>query len=823
MPLPRIAVLLLAGLALAGQAAAQVLWNGRVVDQNDAPVAGARIRIEQAAPAALEVESSPTGTFVITLPKPGRYLVTVDHAGYFQLRNQPVEIVAGGPETTLVLNVQEEVFQSVHVGAVSNPVDAATTASEERLSGTEINDIPYPASESIRNGMKLMPGTIQDASGGLHFHGGAEYQTQYTLNGVDITDPINGRYTTLLAVDGVQSVDLEGAREPPQYGPGSGGTLAIRTDSGTDQYHYTATNFIPGVDQRGGTRIGDWTPRAVFSGPIVKGSAWFADDFDGSYNSGYVAGLPSGADTNAAWGAGNLAHAQVNTSPANILYADFLTNFDHQAHYGLGPLDPYPTTSGVSDHEYILAVKASHTWYGGSLVEFGAAWQAVYHRQVPEGTAPYLFTPEGRSGNYFVDSRQNGRREQVFANYFPRARTFWGHHQLQMGANAQLLDYDAQFTRNEAQLIGLSGLPLFVTTFRGSGRFDRGNSAASAYGNDHWQPAGHLTVDIGARVDWDDLVAQAAVSPRIAAALAPMQDGRTKLTAGFAILRDPSNLALFSKPLDQQAVTVPYDSSGAPLAPQLTTYLSGQNLNFPRYSQWSAGAARDFGHRISANAEWMRKRGSDGFAYVPAGPPVPLNLELINLDAGYGGSYVLANLRHDKYDEVTISARQTFGDQFGWLASYTRSRAVSNAVLSTTIDQALQVIDSFNPIPWDAPNRFLGWGYFPIHGPNWALAVMVDYRTGFPYSITTDAGVVVGAVNAARYPDNFDLNLHIERRFVFRGYRLGLRLGCNNVTAHPNYTAVDSVEGAPSFGQYYGNEGRHFVVRIRMFGRARKP
>jgi len=823
MPRHRIAVLLLAGLALIGRASAQVAWNGRVVDQNDAPVGGARVRVEVPAAVTLEAESSPAGTFVITVPKAGRYQVTVDHAGYFQLHNQSVDIAPGAPESTLVLNVQVEVFQSVQVGAPSNPVDLSTTTSEERLSGTDINDIPYPASESLRNGMKLMPGTVQDASGGLHFHGGAEYQTQYTLNGVDITDPVNGRYTTLLAVDGVQSVDLEGAREPPQYGPGSGGTLAIHTDSGTDQYHYTATNFIPGLDQRGGTRIGDWTPRAVFSGPIVKGSAWFADDFNGNYNSGYVAGLPSGADTNAAWGAGNLAHAQVNLSPANIFYADFLTNFDHQAHYGLGPLDPYSTTSGVSDHEYILALKDSHTWYGGSLVEFGAAWQAVYHRQVPEGTAPYLFTPQGRSGNYFVDSRQNGRRGQVFANYYPRARTYRGHHQLQMGANAQLLDYDAQFTRSEAELVGLNGLPLFVTTYRGSGIFDRGNTAASAYVNDHWQPSGRLTVDLGARMDWDDLVAQTAASPRIAAAWAPMGDSRTKLTAGFAILRDPSNLALFSKPLDQEAVTVPYDSSGNPEAPQVTAYLGGQNLRFPRYTQWSAGAARDLGHRISANAEWMRKRGSDGFAYVPVGPPVPLNLELINLYAGYGGDYVLANLRRDRYDEVALTVRQDFGDQFGWLASYTRSQALSNAVLSTTIDQAIQVTDSFNPMPWDAPNRFLGWGYFPIHGPNWALAVMVDYRTGFPYSITTDAGVLVGAVNAVRYPDNFDLNIHVERRFVFRGYRLGVRLGCNNVTGHQNYTAVNTTEGASSFGQYYGNEGRHFVVRIRMFGRARKP
>jgi hypothetical protein len=518
---------------------------------------------------------------------------------------------------------------------------------------------------------------------------------------------------------------------------------------------------------------------------------------------------------------GNLAHAQINLAPADIFYADFLSNFDHQSHLGLGPLDPVSTSSGLSDHEWLLAARESHSWYGGALLEFGAAWQAVYHRYVPEGTAPYLITPEGRSGNYYVDSRQDGQRGQAFVNYFPRARMAWGRHQLQIGSNAQRLDYNARFVRTEAEVIGLSGQPEFIDTFRGSGTFDRGNSVASAHVSDHWQPAGRVTVDVGARLDWDDLVGQIAVSPRIAAAWAPMADSRTKLTAGYAILRDPSSLELFSKPFDQQAVITPYDSSGAPLPPLVSTFLLGRDLRFPRYGQWSAGTVRDLGRRISASAEWMRKRGSDGFVYAPAAPG-PVNLDLVGLAWGNGGDYVLSNLRRDAYDEVTLTARQSFGEQYGWLASYTRSRAVSNAVLSTTIDEPLQTIDGFSPMPWDAPNRFLGWGFFPLHGPNWALAMLVDYRSGLPYSITTDSGVLAGPLNAQRYPDTFDLNVHVERRFVFRGYRLGLRAGCNNITGYRNYTAVNSVEGAPNFGQFYGAEGRHFVVRIRMFGRAPK-
>ena len=238
----------------AGLALGQVEWSGRVVDQNESPVAQARVSLRQGSGKPMETTSSPSGEFRFAVPAAGQYLVSVDRAGYFALKDHAVEITAAGVETLLVLNAQQEVFQSVTVGDMPTPVDPTETDHDQRLSGTEINDVPYPASHSLRNSMRLVPGVVQDATGGLHFHGGAEYQTQYTLDGFDITDPVTGRYNTLVAVEGVRSLDLETARQPAQYGRGSAGSLAIQTDNGTDQFHYTATNFIPGVDDHGGIR-----------------------------------------------------------------------------------------------------------------------------------------------------------------------------------------------------------------------------------------------------------------------------------------------------------------------------------------------------------------------------------------------------------------------------------------------------------------------------------------------------------------------------------------------------------------------------------------
>jgi hypothetical protein len=253
----------------------------------------------------------------------------------------------------------------------------------------------------------------------------------------------------------------------------------------------------------------------------------------------------------------------------------------------------------------------------------------------------------------------------------------------------------------------------------------------------------------------------------------------------------------------------------------VNTFAIGPNLRLPRFDQWSAGVQHDFGHRIAGNFEWLRKRGTGGLVYQSTGVS-GIDDSGLGLTYGVGGNYVLENARVDRYDEAIVSVRQKFGDQYEWMASYTRSSAVSNAVLDINADQPLQVANNFGAMPWDAPNRFLGWAYLPLPWRDWAVAAMVDYRTGFPYSIVDEHGYVQGAVDAQRYPSNFALNLSIERRFVFRGYRLAARIGANNVTAHRNPTAVNNVVGSPEFGTFYGDEGRHFVVRVRFLGRLKQ-
>ena len=279
------------------------------------------------------------------------------------------------------------------------------------------------------------------------------------------------------------------------------------------------------------------------------------------------------------------------------------------------------------------------------------------------------------------------------------------------------------------------------------------------------------------------------------------------------------NLGLLGRPEDQVGLTTQFDANGSS-AETITKFVPGGGpLKLPRATNWSASVDHRLTESITISANYLRRRVGDAFVYVntldfdapPSALPLPNGVS--------GGVYQLANLRHDNYDAEGITVRQKLSGQHEWLISYIHSRAVSNAVLDYNSADPLQVVPGKHPVPWDTPNRLLAWAYLPLPWKKWALPILADARTGFPFSVQDETGLINGPVDSHRYPFNFDFNIHLERIVTLHGYRFALRGGMNNVTNQKNPTAVNNVIGAPNFLQFYGYEGRHFVVRVRFFGR----
>jgi hypothetical protein len=400
-----------------------------------------------------------------------------------------------------------------------------------------------------------------------------------------------------------------------------------------------------------------------------------------------------------------------------------------------------------------------------------------------------------------------------------------GTHQLKMGADVDRLDFSQGINRTGYDLYGVNSNLLRSVTFGGSGYLSRPSLTAASYVTDHWQVRPNLTLEVGVREDWDEILRRWLWSPRVAFSWAPFKSSNTRISGGFAVLYDPTIIQLFIRPNDQYSITDIYAPNGTLLLPDaLSLYtFPNEHLKAPLYQNWSFGLDHQFPWRIRAGLSLHRKRGGDGFAYVNTLPaPIPASGAIATAYQAENVEqiFTLTNARHDRYDAAQIIVQQAIGGRYEWMASYTRSRAHSNEVLDPTLEQTLLIgPDNSGPLPWDTPNRFLSWGYFPTWWKNWAVAYLFEQRSGFPFSIQHDDGKVVGAPDSNRYPDYFNLNLHLEWRIHLGKYRFAIRGGMNNVTGHRNPTVVNNIVESPNFMTFYGVEGRHFVARLRWLGK----
>jgi len=795
--------LVLGLLAVFGAVQAEVRVAGRVTSDTNSPVANAIVVLRAQSGERYRTLTDAAGLFALEVREPGEYAVDAERSGFFALRNQ--QMTVGGGDLLLVLNPVREFAESINVTSRSSDVALDQTGAQTKLTGTELIEIPYPTTHNLKNAMRILPGVVQDSRGGIHLNGGSEDQVLYLMNGFNVGDPLTGRLESRVSVEAVQSMDVLGGQYSAEYGKSSAGVLSVNTKVGDDRWRYSATNFVPGVENQKGLRIGSWTPRANLSGPILRGRAWFSNSLTTQYDQTVVRELPAGQDRSTSWRHSNLLRAQVNLTPSNILYAGMLTNYFSGPRSGLTALDPVETTQDKRARQWFFDVKDQIYLPRGVVLEAGFASNRTFFRQIPQGSDFYIYTPEGRRGNYFINGIQEGSRDQFIANAFLSSFSLMGEHRIKTGIDLNRVWYSQDLQRGGIEFYNTATL-VRRTVYEGGGQLGKSNFETAAYVQDSWRPRKDLLVDLGLRTDWDRILRNWTWSPRAGVAWSPFGRENTKLTGGYAVMFDATNLQLFTRPLDQVPSTTFFPPFGSGNIVQSVFEIPGGRFRSQRYTSLTGSLDQRLWTNVFLKLEATKRRGSRGLMF---------------LDTGTVASqiFALANARADAYDAVGITVRQNFARQYEWLASYTRSRAASNAVLDISADQALLVGSNLGRLPWDSPNRFVSWGYLPTPFKNWSVAYLSEYRTGFPFSVQNDVGFILDGVNSRRYPTFFELNLHIERKFHYRGQQWAARVGMNNLTNRLNANAVINNVDSERFLQYFGGQSRATVFRIRWLGK----
>jgi hypothetical protein len=794
-----------------------------VVDENGVAVASALVFL-QASPqaAALRCVTDFAGHCEFSNLSTVSYELRVEKQGFYSVMLPAIETGAAA-NIDVTLSHQQEVREVVDVTESPPAIDPAQVAAQQTLSGLDVLNIPYPATHDYRNAINFIPGVVQDVFGQPHVAGAETYQTVTVLDGFNITQPANGQLLARISTDAFRSIQVEPAREPAEFGKGSGGLLLLNTGIGNDHFRFFATDFVPSIQDKGGWKFDQILPRLTFSGPLQKGKVWFYDAVEGEYDNIVYTELPANADNDHLLRLGNLAKLQANVTRRNIVTGSFLVNHLHDDYDGLSPLSPQLSNPSDAESAYLASVKDQYYFPGGELLEAGLAFDQYNLKWTPYGTSPYsINSDETAGGSYYLSAATRARRWQALANLFLPAQHWHGRHDFKFGADIDRLIYDAQFARQPISfLLGQTPptppntclttvLCSRYSTFSGGSPSSTYNFESSAYAEDRWLITNRLLVEPGVRLDWDEIIRAPLLSPRLAGTFVLDNSGNTKLSAGIGLIYDPTFLFLIARSLAGQRTDYFFNSSGVLTSTVPTTFSVDRNaLQAPRFINWSLGLERKLPAAIYLKAEFLEKRGSRGFVY--------------NTPSGSGGNFILENTRDDRYDALEVSVRHNFRESYMLMGSYTRSRTRSNQVLDFNVDNPLLSSQQPGPYTWDTPNRFLSWGYVPffklplIHRTE--IAYSLETRTGFPFNVTNDQEQLVGPPGSHRFPDYFSLNLQVEKRFHLFGYYWALRGGLNNITDHANPYVVNSDINSPQFLTFSAFEGRAFTSRIRLLGK----
>lgn len=787
-----------------------VYLQGSVVDEAGSPAVGFEVKIQSISGETQFTQTNMAGGFEFSLDKPGKYRLSLNKAGFFRLSDQALELTEGKNEVFLTVYHETEIHDEVEVYSSAESIQPLVTSHGNSLIAREIRDIPVRSTHDLRNSLQTLPEVVRDNSGELHIAGGRTAETQYTLDGFDIGDPVTGNLSVRVNVDSVRVAEVESGRFGAQYGSAGAAVLALDTNVGDDRWRAGANNFLPGIRIQRGFHLASWYPRFTLSGPLRKQRAWFSEALSLQYSKSLVEDLPREEDSTSQWAGDNLFRTQINLTPKNILQANFLYNQQKASNLGLGPLAPISTTRNLRAYRSFFSVK-DQVWSNRSFYEFGFAADFGHGETLPHGFEPYVVTPNGVTGNHFESLREKTRRWQAFASITLPSRQWHGLHNLQFGLNASEIGWTHSAERTVIQVLRADNTPVQHTVFSGSPEFHLTNASLGLYAQDSWHIHKAFVLQFDLRTDWNRIVQRVTPSPRISANFLPFEHNRTKFTAAWGIYLQPVTLSALGPIYDQHRIDTFFGRSGdSPIfGPVLSRFvLPDEPLKQPRFHTISVGWEQylGLGRDTQIGLNFTQRSGYYGLAYEKADSPISENI------------FVLQNNRKDRYRAVQASFRHSFTDKAAISCNYTRSSARTNQVFDYSLGTIVFAPQESGPLGWDAPNRFLSSGWTPIPFWDLFLSYFFEYRTGFPFSIVNEQHQLVGPANSYRFPNYLDLNLGIEKRIRFLTRDWAVRFTILNVTGNDNPSAVINNIDSPDFMKYLGAHKVSFSARLRLVG-----
>ena len=757
--------------------------------------------------------SNDVGTYAFTGLLPGEYEVTVSLGG-FETLTKHLTLKGGDAaklDFPLALKKQKE---TVNVIAEPTGVDVSSSSGNTPILTADILKSAVRLGQDFQEALPLLPGVIRGLDGQIRIKGGRANQTSTLVNTATVSDPFTGQAALRLPVVAVQSVRVLSNPFSAEYGRFSSGVVEVNTRGGTDEWKWLFEDPIPRFRWIDGHTHGveSASPHFTFAGPLKRGKLYLFQSLAYGYDTVRVPSLPDPNNVRVAESANTYTQIDWNLTANHQFTAALTTDPQNMDFANIDTFNPQQVTADY--HQRGFFVSATHRWImasGGFVQTLFAAKRldAQVFPANPVAGRMVLF-PEQNSGSFFEQQDRRTRLYQWSQTLHLRPLQSAGRHLLTFGYSYAHSTYQGRISNQPVRVLREDGTLSSVIAFDAALASRAATNELALFAQDNWQIHPRFTLDLGVRLDRDNLSAEPLnVAPRAGFVFAPTRDNRSAIRGGFGVFFDkiPINVGIFPDIPAQTITRYAADGSTIVNGPATFTHVvstTDGGLRVPYSLGWSLQFDRELRPGLLLRLGY---EGREVFGDFYVDPHQVTNgsaqLRLFNSGRQSYREY-LAMLRWKPVERTTLYASYVYSCARGELNDYNQFFGNFPAPLIRA--------NQFGTMSSDAPHRGLMWGVIGLPHKLDFIPVL-DVHTGFPFSRLDQDWNYIGLRNQAGRLRTFvglDTKIQYPFDFKFHHHRFQFRAGLSvlNVLNYFNPRDVQQYVGSPNFGKLYNSVGR---------------
>lgn len=772
-----------------------------------------------------QVVSDENGEYAFNALVAGDYTVTVELQGFAKYEQKVMVPIEASVDLNIMLT-PVELRETVEVLAEDRETRKTESSLPSQINTQTLRNAPL-AREKFQDALPLLPGVVRGPDGMLNVKGARASQSGVLVSSLNATDPVTGNSAIDLPLEAVELVQVYSNPYSSEYGRFTGAVTTIETRSGSNDFRYLLTNVLPRPRLREGKiyGIGSTTPRLAVGGPIIKDKLFFFQSFEYRFIRTEVESLPAAQRDIRLESFDSFSRVDYNINPTNRL-AISLSIFPQKIDgYNLNTFNPLETTANFHQRGWFFAINEQASFGNGALLQSSLSAKQFDVDIYGNAAGVYRITPERKMGGFFDRQHRDSRRYEWLEVYHLPTQEWRGQHAVKLGLNLNYTMFDGTDISNPVRILREDGTTSQLINFAGAGRLDRNNGEYAAFVQDKWIINQRVTLDYGLRYDRDGIGRENNFAPRLGFVISPTKSARTIVRGGLGLFYDkiPLGVGVFEEYQDFVLTSFAPDGVTTMGAPR-TFRNAVENSDFknPYSVAWNLQLDHELTEKLLVRLGYEERQSRREFIIEPARAASGADILL------------LKNAGRSRYREFQISGRYRLQEKHNLFLAYVRSRATGdlndfNAYFGNVRNPVIRP-NQFSLQPYDAPNRLLFWGDIGLP-KQVTVTPVVDWRTGFPFSLIDEDQNYVGERNrGGRFPNFFTLDLQVTKGLrvpvpswnvipaKFRGKKYGGRVGIKlfNITNHWNPRDVQSNLDARDFGTFYNSVGRSIRLKFEF-------